>query len=72
MAKRKGFEAACNMPRLKHTLPGVKFDIMNSEVAKWLVQQPSIRQTLFDLVREQGLIVYDPQTGTWEGACRKK
>ena len=44
------------MPPLPHKLP-----------VEWLLNQPEIRQALFDLVRENKLIVYDAETGLWKG-----
>lgn len=59
------------MPELVHNLSGEsgdkKFDIMKSEVAAWLVEQPGIRQFVFNKIREAGMIAYDGETGTWKG-----
>ena len=63
------------MPRLRHKISGEPFDIMKSEVVDWIVQQPEIRQWLFDKVADKTagkndlmLITYDPISGTWQGA----
>jgi hypothetical protein len=61
------FDAARYMPRLTHRRPGEKFDTHNSEALDWLVNQPGVRQAVFDLARESGAIEYDPETRTWAG-----
>jgi len=67
----KAFAAARRMPPLCNSIPGQEFDIMDSEVAKWLVEQPGIRQYIFTKTGSSnsglGLIVYDKTTGTWRG-----
>lgn len=61
------------MPPLKHSIPGEKFDITNSEVVKWLVQQPDVMAWVFDHINnmqrngEELLIKYDATTRTWQG-----
>lgn len=57
---------AKQMPELKHTIPGEKFDITKSEVVKWLISKPDILQYLFDHVKNVDL-VYNPEYGTWIG-----
>ncbi len=59
------------MPRLRHKLPGEDFDIRKSEVVAWLVSQPSIRQFVFNRVAQRGLIVFDRESGTWQGKDSK-
>ena len=70
MVKRKTeiprFDAARNMPNLRHSVPGRDFDIRESEAVRWLVSQPDILQYLFDKIRRYCL-VYDRDTGTWRG-----
>lgn len=57
---------AKQMPLLQHSFPDQDFDIKNSEVVKWLVQQPDIMQLLFNIVRYKE-IIFNPETGTWQG-----
>lgn len=52
---------------LRHTV-GESFDVMTSEVIEWLVQQPELRNYLFEKVRMAGAIEFDVATGTWAGA----
>ena len=60
-------DPARDMPPLYHTLPGRQFDIMQSEVAKYLAGIPEIRQKLFDMAVNHGVIRYDPHAGIWKG-----
>lgn len=61
------------MPPLKHKLPNNEFDIMKSEVVDWMVQQPEIRQWLYDKVTDKSggkkpeFIFYNPEQETWQG-----
>ena len=59
-------KAAAKMPVLDHFHKGRPFDIMESDVAEWLCQQPEIRQALFNYYKRNGLIVY--VDGRWVGA----
>ncbi len=64
------FLVAKNMPPLKHNPEG-NYDPTKSEVIKWLISQPDILNYIFDAVRGNGRrespIVYDSETGTWQG-----
>lgn len=57
---------ALTMPPLKHK-HGETFDWSSSEVCNWLMAQPRVRQYVFDKCNQRGLIVYNPDTGTWSG-----
>ena len=63
-------QVAKNMPPLKHKT-GEEFDPKDSEVVRWLIQQPEILNYLFDAVRgnkyREPAIIYDPETKTWQG-----
>lgn len=61
-------DCARKMPELHHSKADSKFDIRESEVAKWLVQQPEIMQKIFDMASRKGVIVFNPDTRTWKGA----
>lgn len=54
------------MPPLYHSIPGQNFDIKNSEVVKWLIEQPEILQYLFDKI-SHNYLQYDSATGKWKG-----
>ena len=59
---------AKHMPPLYHKLPGEVFDIMESEVVKWLIQQPEILNYIFNRINgKTPYIVYNPTTGKWQG-----
>lgn len=55
------------MPPCYHTLPGEDFDIKKSEVVKWLISQPEILNFLWNHIKSSGDVIYDPQTGLWQG-----
>lgn len=57
-----------NMPPLRHTVPGFRFDIMQSEVAAWLCDQPAVRQWVFNIAKREGVIQLDLAAGKWIGA----
>ena len=60
---------ARKMPPLYHSIPGMPFNIQNSQVVQWLISQPEILQYLFDKVAPDHL-VYDSVTKKWEGQDR--
>ena len=57
---------ARNMPPRRHANSEL-FDIMQSDVAAWLVQLPEVRQKVFYMAAHKGLIVFNGSTGLWEG-----
>lgn len=59
-------DCARHMPELKHK-SGEKFDLNDSEVIRWLWEQPEIKQKIFDMANQQKVIVYDPVRKTWKG-----
>jgi hypothetical protein len=61
-------QAARRMPPLNHW-PGQSFDIMRSEVAQWLCNQPELRQELFNWCKHRGVITYDLETRRWRGVA---
>lgn len=68
MAKQRSekLNIAKQMPELKHSVLGKKFDVTKSDVVKWLISQPDILQYLFDHVKNVD-IVYVPEYSTWVG-----
>ena len=65
--RSKRWSVAKQMPPLRHSFPGQPFDILQSEVVAWLFNQPEIAQVVFNLVKDYGEIVYDPESETWRG-----
>ena len=62
--------AIAEMPPMDHwplKEAGVPFDIMASEVMKWMVKQPEVMDFLFDVTRGTKMIRYDGGSGTWVG-----
>jgi len=55
------------MPRLRHSHPGEPFSMDNSEVVKWLLSLPKVKQHIFEAARASGSIVFDQTTGEWHG-----
>ena len=60
-------DVAKKMPPLRHSVPGLNFDIAQSEVVGWLIKQPEIMQEIFDIARNRKVIIYNPETQKWQG-----
>jgi hypothetical protein len=60
-------EVASRMPPLRHFRRGEPFDIMHSNVAQWLSDQPELRQELFNWCKHRGIVTYDLETHLWRG-----
>lgn len=58
---------ARNLPPSYHKLPGQEYDVRKSEVIDWLIKRPSIREFLWDHIRQSGHVEYDSETGIWTG-----
>lgn len=58
---------AKKMPPLKHSIPGEEFDIQNSEVLKWILQNPEAWNYIWNNIKQAGVIVFDSATETWQG-----
>lgn len=70
MAKRKRskmLDVARTMPPLRHSIPGKEFNIKNSEVVKWLLDNPVVWNYVWNNVKESGAVSYDSDTGKWQG-----
>lgn len=63
----KFLECVKHMPPLGHAKDKTGFDIQNSDVAKWIIQQPEVMQKIFDMANRHGFIKYNPETKTWQG-----
>ena len=61
------------LPPLRHKKDGVPYDVMKSEVVDWMIQQPEVRQWLYDKLTDKTggripeFITYNHETGTWQG-----
>ena len=55
------------MPPLRHSIEGQSFDINNSQAALWMSDLPEVRQKIFNMAVNQGVITYCSDTGTWQG-----
>ncbi len=65
--RSKLLDVAKNMPPSYHTLPGVEFNIKNSEVINWLIDQPEILNFLWNQIKQSKDVYYDPVTKVWTG-----
>lgn len=71
--KNKMLDCLKQMPPLRHRTGDGEFDIMKSEVVDWMVNQPEVRQWLYDKVtdktggRKAVYICYNQQSSTWQG-----
>jgi hypothetical protein len=61
------FKLAASMPPLSHSVPGQKFDIKNSESARWMIEQPEILQMLHNYFVHSGAIIFQKENKTWVG-----
>ena len=59
------------MPPLYHTLPGQDFWYSDSEVLKWIANQPTLLNWVKDQLRTAGYIAFDRETGKWTGVDYK-
>lgn len=60
-------DVARTMPPLRHSIPGKEFNIKNSEVVKWLLENPVVWNYVWNNVKESGAVSYDSDTGKWQG-----
>ena len=63
--RNSALEVARRVPVLDHFHKGHPFDLLESDVASWLVSQPEILQFVFNLCKNARVIVYDG--GKWRG-----
>ncbi len=65
--QRKQLEVGKKLPPSYHKLPNQDFDFKKSEVVKWLIEQPEILNFLVEILKKSEAIVYDKETGKWQG-----
>ena len=56
------------MPPLYHRLPGEEYQQDKSQVLAWTMQQLLLAEYIYDQAANAKEIVYDPETGMWQGA----
>ena len=66
-SKSKKIEIAKLMPPKYHKLPNEDYSSKKSEAIKWLLMNPSILEFVWDYIKQSGYIVYDSNTGKWQG-----
>lgn len=65
--RNKNLATIAEMPPLYHTLPDAEYHYKKSEVLKWLSERPALMDYLFDRARKNGDVVYNSETGKWQG-----
>ncbi|NLU24131.1 MAG: hypothetical protein GXW99_05325 [Clostridiales bacterium] len=55
------------MPPKRHSIPGQDFNIMSSEVMRWMLRSPIVWNYIWNNIKQSGAIVYDQDSGTWRG-----
>jgi hypothetical protein len=66
-SQNKALAAAAKMPLLgHHCRRDENFDVMQSDVCRWLIAQPEIRQEIFNFCKHAGAIVF--LDGKWVGS----
>lgn len=70
--KSKFFEVGKEMPLLYHTFPDEEYDPTQSQVLRWISEQPELLEWIFEQLRSTGYIVYDSDWGAWHGVNFRK
>lgn len=65
--KSKMSDVARVMPPLRHSIPGEDFNILNSEVVKWIIGNLAVWNYVWNNVKESGAVLYNSDTGKWQG-----
>ncbi|WP_164682156.1 hypothetical protein [Streptococcus hyointestinalis] len=60
-------EIGKRMPPLYHKLPNQIYDAQNSEVLKWIAEQPQLLEWTFAQLKTAGYVEYNSETGVWSG-----
>lgn len=68
ISKDKRLLMAKNMPPLRKKIQGCEYDCSTDEVNKWIANQPELMDYIFCELSKNKCIVYNPDTGTWQGA----
>lgn len=58
---------AKEMPPLYKTQPGGTYSLKGDEVFEWISKRPGLLSYVFDKLSAGGYIVYDADTGKWQG-----
>lgn len=69
MARKKSklLEAGKDMPILYHSFPDEPYDPKQSQVLRWISEQPELMEWIFRQLKSAGYITYIPQFGAWKG-----
>lgn len=74
MARKKSklLEVGKEMPMLYHLFPDEEYDPTQSQVLRWISEQPELMEWIFKQLKSTGYIVYDPQWEAWRGVNFRK
>jgi len=71
--KSRFMVCASKMPGKDHWPDrSVEFDYRNSEVVKWLLDQPDVWCWMFQKAHDMGVIVFDSESKKWHGVDTEK
>ena len=67
MARKKSklLEVGKEMPLLYHSFPDEEYDPTQSQVLRWISEQPELMEWIFR--QSTGYVIYEPQWGAWRG-----
>ena len=64
-------QEAMKMPCLYKKMPGKEYSLKDDQVAAWISNNSPIMSMVIDKLRQEGLIAYSAETGTWRGRDTK-
>lgn len=65
--KSKLLEVGKEMPLLYHSFPDEPYDPKQSQVLRWISEQPELMEWIFRQLKSAGYVIYDPQWQAWRG-----
>lgn len=65
--KSKLLEVGKEMPLLYHSFPDEPYDPKQSQVLRWISEQPELMEWIFKQLKSVGYITHIPQWGAWKG-----
>ena len=67
MSLKSFLEKASKMPEFSHSVEGQPYDVNNSQVVRWLIEQPEVKEYLMEKARAYGAVEFDTKTMKWRG-----
>lgn len=65
--KSKLLEVGREMPILYHRFPDEEYDSTQSQVLRWISEQPELLEWTFRQLKSTGYVIYESQWGAWRG-----